>query len=139
MSKIISLNTLSIELSDGETSLHPKINIQILRDNEYHRIWYRLYKLDQILETGDYYKKVKESLEEDELLDNNNYLEYINYSLSNYITGSDDTSMISPLKINNYSEFIFFISTIHNNIESNSTNSLVFKFEGNYLLKNKIC
>ncbi len=91
-------------------------NIKISHNTELYRIWCNIYKIDKILLTDNVYIKTidifKESFD-----DNNNYLEYINYNISNTLTGSFDkyktnvlNGILNNYTINNYSDFLDYIS-----------------------------
>ncbi len=76
---------------------------KISHNTELYRIWYNLYKIDKILLTDNAYNKTINIFEKS-FDDNNNYLEYINYNISNTLIGQYNTT------INNYSDFLYYIS-----------------------------
>jgi len=59
--------------------------LNISHNNIINRIWYYLYKLDQIMLKDNVSDKAREILEEP--VNGNNYLEYIKYNLSNPVNG----------------------------------------------------
>ena len=75
-----------------------KKSVYLYHNNTINRLWYNLYKIDKIIFTDDPFHKAINIFEE--VLDNNNnYLEYTKYKLSNPVSNS----------INNYYDFQNYI------------------------------
>jgi len=110
-----------------------KINIQLYIDNKrileqdtshnnlINRIWYYLYKLDQIMLKDNAYDKAREFLEE-YLKEPVNNLENIKYNLENPVTGKWSITDSNPNTVscifNNYFEFIDMFSLNINHTQS---------------------
>jgi len=139
----MSNNQLQVYFSSNTTPGLKYLTIKISHHNAINKLWYILYKIDQlILENAticdNIHNKVCDVLEES--FDDNNYLEYTKYKLSNstipVIKGGQDPEVIYNSSIENYSEFIDYISNIsylhtpsyRDNTYININNTMSFKY-----------
>ncbi len=112
----MSNNEITINIGGNQRG-HKTISLNISYTNAINKIWYILYKIDQIILTNDnindnIHNKICDTVEES-FDDNNNYLEYIIYKLSN----SNIPNIVPGIYrgqtgIVNYSDFVDYISYV---------------------------
>ncbi len=96
--------------------------IQISHNNTNYSLWYNLYRIDKIIFADDPFHKTIDILEE--LLDNNNYVEYTECDLSNSVSS---TSI-------NYPEFDNFIDFQNYILEESNDLCLCYYYDEKHYL-----